>query len=211
MSDAPSVPSASDAGSVAGSIDRFRRLVRIPTVSRIDEAQTDWAQFDAFIDALPQLYPATHSALERELVGGHSMLYRWAGSEDGPPTVLMAHYDVVPATDEGWSHPPFSAEIVDDGDGEAIWGRGTLDDKGALVGILEAVEASAAAGFRPRNDVYLSFGHNEETTGGGAIAIVETLEARGIRPALVLDEGGAVVEGVFPGVGKPAAVIGVSE
>jgi len=215
MSDAPSERSATEAdsaaGSMAGSIDRFRRLVRIPTVSRIDEAQTDWGQFDAFIAALPELYPATHAALEREIVGGHSMLYRWAGREDGPPTVLMAHYDVVPATDEGWTCPPFSAEVVDDGDGDVIWGRGTLDDKGALVSILEAVETRAAAGFRPRHDVYLSFGHNEETTGAGAIAIVETLEARGVRPALVLDEGGAVVEGVFPGVSKPAAVIGVSE
>ena len=207
MSDAPSERSASE----ARAIGRFQRLLRIPTVSRTDESQTDWTQFDAFIAALPQLYPATHTALEREIVGGHSMLYRWAGREDGPPTVLMAHYDVVAATDEGWSHPPFSAEIVDDGDGEVIWGRGTLDDKGALVSVLEAVEARAAAGFRPRNDVYLSFGHNEETTGGGAIAIVEALEARGVRPAFVLDEGGAVVEGVFPGVVKPAAVIGVSE
>ena len=207
MSDGRSDRSANE----SRSIGRLQRLVRIPTVSQIDESQTDWARFDDFIATLPELYPVLHEVLEREIVGGHSLLYRWAGREDGPPTVLMAHYDVVPASGEGWLHPPFAAEIVGDEAGDLIWGRGTLDDKGALVSILEAVEARAAAGFRPRHDVYLSFGHNEETTGGGAVAVVETLERRGIRPSLVLDEGGAVVEGVFPGVAKPSAVIGVSE
>ncbi|GAB3606833.1 M20 family peptidase [Conyzicola nivalis] len=197
------------------SLARFRALVRIPTVSRLDGSQTDLAQFDLFVNTLPELYPALHGALEREFVDGHSMLYRWAGSEpDGDPTVLMAHYDVVPAAEEGWTLPPFAAEIVTGGGahgGDLLWGRGTLDDKGALVSILEAVEARVLEGFRPRHDVYLSFGHNEETTGAGAAAIVDELERRGIRPALVLDEGGAVVEGIFPGVAKPSAVVGVSE
>ena len=97
------------------------------------------------------------------------------------------------------------------GSGQIVWGRGTIDDKGALVAILEAVDALIESGFTPRHDVYLSFGHNEETSGGGALAAVATLRQRGIRPALVLDEGGAVVDGIFPGVAKPAAMIGVSE
>jgi len=192
-------------------LERFRTLLRIPTVSRLDASETDWAQFDRFVEALPALYPALHAELEREIVAGHSLLYRWKGTHDGPPTVLMAHYDVVPATTAGWAHPPFAAEIVGEGDGAVVWGRGTLDDKGALVSVLEAVEARVRDGFRPRDDVYLSFGHDEETTGGGATAVVALLAARGIRPALVLDEGGAVVEGVFPGVEAPAAVVGVSE
>jgi carboxypeptidase PM20D1 len=192
-------------------LSRFQTLLSIPTVSRLDESETDWAAFDRFVETLPALYPAMHAVLEREIVAGHSLLYRWAGTGGGDPTVLMAHYDVVPAPAEGWTRPPFAAEIVGDGEAAVVWGRGTLDDKGALVSVLEAVEARVAEGFRPRNDVYLSFGHNEETTGSGAVAVVALLEARGIRPALVLDEGGAVVEGVFPGVSVPAAVVGVSE
>jgi len=190
---------------------RFQALLRLPTVSRIDESSTDWAVFDDFIATLPRLYPALHAVLEREIVAGHSLLYRWAGSEAGEPTVLMAHYDVVPADGEGWTHPPFAAELVGEGADRLVWGRGTLDDKGALAAVLEAVEARVLAGHRPRHDVYLSFGHNEETSGAGAHAIVETLRERGIRPALVVDEGGAVVENVFPGVTRPSAVIGVSE
>jgi carboxypeptidase PM20D1 len=123
----------------------------------------------------------------------------------------MAHYDVVPATDEGWQHPPFGAEVTGEGDARVLWSRGTLDDKGALVAILEAVEALVLDGFTPANDVYLSFGHDEETVGSGAQAIVAALKERGVRPALIVDEGGAVVEGIFPGVTKPIAVVGVSE
>lgn len=201
--------SAGDADDAAA-LERFRTLLRIPTVSRSDVDATDRPAFDRFVAALPELYPALHGVLEREL-HGHSMLYRWRGAGDGPPTVLMAHYDVVPATDDGWEHPPFGAELTGSGRDQVLWSRGTLDDKGALVAILEAVDALVAAGHTPTADVYLSFGHDEETAGSGAKAIVASLAERGVRPALVLDEGGAIVEGIFPGVAKPIAVVGVSE
>ncbi len=191
-------------------IDRFRTLLRIPTMSRNAVEQTDWEAFDTFIATLPELYQHLHAALEREQ-HGHSLLYRWRGAGDGAPTVLMAHYDVVPATDDGWEHPPFGAELTGTGDARVLWSRGTLDDKGALVAILEAVDALVAAGHTPAADVYLSFGHDEETVGSGVKTIVASLADRGVRPALVLDEGGAVVEGIFPGVAKPIAVVGVSE
>jgi len=195
----------------AAAIERFRSLLKLSTISHADESQTDWAVFDRFIERVQSLYPALHAVLDRELVAGHSLLYRWRGAGTDDPTVLMAHYDVVPATDEGWDHPPFAATIVGADAEEVIWGRGTLDDKGALVSVLEAVERLVVAGFTPANDVYLSFGHNEETAGNGAEAAVAVLAGRGIRPALVIDEGGAIVEGAFPGVTKPVAVVGVSE
>ena len=192
-------------------VAHLQALVRLATISRLDSSGTDWAPFDALISLLPELYPATHTALSRELVNGHSMLYRWPGRTDGPPTVLMAHYDVVPATDEGWTHPPFAAELVGEGEDQLVWGRGTLDDKGSLTCILEAVEAQVMVGHRPETDIYLSFGHDEETEGSGARGIVELLVSRRIRPSLVIDEGGAVVEDIFPGVSGSIAVVGVSE
>ncbi|CAN5174653.1 M20 family peptidase [soil metagenome] len=200
----------------ARALDRFRQLLRIPTISLAagnEPAMTDaaWAPFDSFISSLERLYPVLHATLERERVAGHSLLYRWPGRTGGDPVVLMAHYDVVPAADEGWTHPPFAAVIEGEGDDAVIWGRGTLDDKGALVATLEAVDRLVAEGFTPEHDLYLSFGHNEETYGVGAISIVDLLEARGIHPRLVIDEGGAIVEGIFPGVSDPIAVVGVSE
>lgn len=192
-------------------VDRFRELLRIPTVSHADEAEVDWARFDEFGAALERLYPATHRTLEREVVDGHSLLYRWAGAGAGDPLVLMAHIDVVPIVEAEWEHPPFGADVVGEGADAAIHARGAIDDKGSLVAILEAIEQLAVEGFTPASDVYLSFGHNEETAGGGAQAIVDVLRERGIRPALVLDEGGAVVDGVIPGVTVPTAMVGVAE
>jgi carboxypeptidase PM20D1 len=189
-------------------------LLRIPTVSRIAVEETDWAAFDDFAAALPALYPLLHDTLEREHHGdgGHALLYRWRGVDGGAaPAVLLAHYDVVPATAEGWEHPPFAAELTGSGDDRLLWARGTLDDKGAVVAVLEAVEGLLADGFTPEHDVYLSFGHDEETAGSGARAIVTGLQERGVHPAIVVDEGGAVVEKIFPGVRKPIAVVGVTE
>lgn len=194
-----------------GAVARFQELVRIPTISRMDESTIDWRHFLEFIATLERLYPLVHAHLDRELVDGHSLLFRWSGASSGDPIVLMAHYDVVAATDDGWDHPPFGADLTGEGEDRLIWGRGTLDDKGAMVAILEAVEGLLADGFAPARDIHLSFGHNEETTGAGAAAIVEVLAGRGVRPALVLDEGGAIASDAFPGQTTPIAIVGVAE
>lgn len=189
----------------------LQELLRIPTISRLDPAQTRWEHFDSFIAAVERLYPLVHARLGREIVGGHTLLFRWPGRSAESSAVLMAHYDVVAAEDEGWEHPPFAAEVTGEGAQRLIWGRGTLDDKGAVAAILEAAEGALAAGYVPQHDLYLSFGHDEETAGTGAQAVVALFESRGIRPSLVLDEGGAIVKGAFPGVPGPVAAIGVSE
>ncbi len=189
----------------------LQELVRIPTISRLEASETDWAQFDTFLETLAALYPVIHSTLEREVVAGHSLLFRWPGRSAARPSVLMAHYDVVAATDDGWEHPPFAADVTGDGEEQIIWGRGTVDNKGAIAAILEAVEGQLTMGRTPFNDIYLSFGHDEEAHGSGALAIVGLLAGRGVRPGLVLDHGGAIVQGAFPGVKAPVAAVGVSE
>ena len=192
-------------------VERLRALIRIPTVSRQLPEVADESQFAAFRALLASLYPLTHERLELEVVGGGTLLFRWPGQDTGAPNVLMAHYDVVPADEAGWTHPPFAAELAGDGEERRVWGRGAIDDKGMLAVILEAVEGALADGFQPAADLYLSLGHNEETAGDGAADVVALLKARGVRPALVIDEGGAVVEGVFPGIDAPIAVVGVTE
>lgn len=190
---------------------RFRELLQIPTVSYTDESLIDWSAFDDFVAALARLYPRMHEVLQREVVDGHSLLFRWAGADAADPTVLMAHLDVVPVVEAEWEHPPFAAEVIGEGEDAAVYARGAIDDNGSLVAICEAVEQLVADGFAPAHDVYLSFGHNEETAGGGARAIVALLQERGIRPGLVIDEGGAVVTGAIPGVTVPTAMVGVAE
>lgn len=192
-------------------VERFRELLAIPTISRMNDEGVDWERFDEFIATLARTYPLTHGALTVDRVGGHGLLLRWKGIGDGAASCLMAHYDVVAATDEGWEHPPFGAVVTGEGEDRVLWGRGSIDDKGAVIAILEAVEMLVAEGYTPAADLYLFFGCNEETTGTAAEAAVEELLRRGIRLRMVVDEGGAIVENAFPGVSVPLALVGVSE
>ncbi len=192
-------------------VERFRELLAIPTVSHVDPALTDTARFDEFHAALARLYPLAHQHLDCEVVAGHSLLYRWRGSTTAAPLLLLAHQDVVDTAGQRWTRDPFAAVVEGEGAQATLYARGAIDDKGALVAIMEAVEESLADGVVPRTDVWLAFGHDEETLGAGARAMAAILAERGIRPALVLDEGGAVVEGALPGVAAPTAMIGVAE
>lgn len=186
----------------------LRALVRLPTVSHRDPADADPALFDALLDELARRFPLTHRHLEVVRVREHGLLLRWAGRADERPVVLMAHLDVVPVDEAApWTHPAFEG-VVDAGH---LWGRGTLDDKSCVVAICSAVERLLARGFTPAQDVWLSFGCDEEVMGAAAVAAVDELERRGVRPWFVLDEGGAVAHGAFPGVTAPVAVIGVTE
>jgi carboxypeptidase PM20D1 len=189
-------------------IGKLQALVRIPTVSRPDEAAIDTAAFEAFHDELAGQFPLLHDALEQHRVGVHGLLFRWAGRDTERPVVLMAHQDVVPVDESApWQHPAFGAEVHDG----AIWGRGTLDDKGALVAICEAVETLLTEGFVPTHDVWLSFGAREEVSGPDARLAADALRERGVRPWFVLDEGGAIAHQAFPGIDPPLGVIGVAE
>lgn len=187
--------------------EHFQQLLRCKTVSYIDETQTNEEEFARFEALLPTLYPAVHAVCEKEKIGSRALLYRWKGKTSGGPTVLMAHYDVVPVTESEWKHPPFAAEISEG----MLWGRGTLDTKGTLLSVMEGAETLIQQGFVPECDLYFAFAGDEEVMGHGAQDIVQTLKNRGVHPAMVLDEGGAIVQNVFPGVKEEAALIGIAE
>jgi len=187
--------------------ENLATLVRFATVSDADYDKTDKELFAAYREKLKELYPNVTAASEYRQLGNTAMLFKIKGKSDSAPTVLMSHYDVVPVVEERWEHPPFCGEVHDG----CLWGRGTLDTKITMVGIMESLEDLLAGGFVPENDLYLSFGGDEEVAGISAPAVVDWLEENGVTPALVLDEGGAVVDGVFPGVDKPIAVIGIGE
>ena len=187
--------------------EHLSALVRIPTVSSRIPDEVDVAAFDNLHAALAALYPRVHAELSLEVLPQRALLLRWRGVSDERPVVLMAHQDVVPVVPHEWSGDPFSGEVRDG----SVWGRGTLDDKGALVVLLEAVESLLAEGFRPPYDVWLVLGDDEEIAGTSAQAAVVRLRDLGVRPWMVLDEGGAVVTGAFPGVDAPVAVVGTTE
>ncbi len=191
----------------AGAVQRFSSALRIQTVTYDDPAKLNVQEFQAFQSTLEQSFPLVHAHLSREIVSGHSLLYRWQGQKDDSPVVVMGHFDVVPADATTWKHPPFSGEIVNG----YVWGRGTLDDKSNVTAELEAVEFLLQKGFNPPQTIYLAFGHDEEGGGKGAAAIVDLLSSRGVKPDMVLDEGGAILDAMVPGVRVPVAMIGTSE
>ncbi|MBQ7936560.1 MAG: M20/M25/M40 family metallo-hydrolase [Clostridia bacterium] len=185
----------------------LQALVRCRTVSDKDPAKEDEGEFEKLVNLLPELFPNVYKTCTLYRPDRRALLFHWKDREEGDPTVLMAHYDVVSVVEENWKKPAFEG-IIEDG---VLWGRGTLDTKGTFNGVLQAAETLIAKGFVPQKDIYLAFGGDEEINGNGAPATVQWFEERGIRPAMVVDEGGAVVENVFPGVKRACAVVGTAE
>ena len=185
----------------------LQALVKCKTISRFNhEGEVD-EEFEKLVAMLPDMYPHVYEKCEFRRFPDRGLLYKWEGKNHDKPSVFMAHYDVVPVNEDDWKKPPFDG-IIEDG---VLWGRGTLDTKATFSGALFSANHLIAEGFVPENDVYLAFSGCEEVNGLGARHIVDYFEENGINPELVLDEGGAVVEGAFPGLKGACAVIGIAE
>lgn len=189
------------------SIKALQELIKCKTVSYYDSSIEDDNEFKKLISLLPSLYPNVFKVCEFNQLPDRALLFKWAGKDKGKPTVLMAHYDVVPVEEQSWEKPPFDA-IIEDG---VLWGRGSLDTKVTFNGVLFAANTLINEGYVPENDIYFAFSGGEEVNGNGAVNIVNYFKENGIEPALVVDEGGAVVENVFPGVKAPCAMVGIAE
>ena len=190
-----------------GATAALAELIKCKTISYSDHSLEDDAEFEKLIAKLPGLYPEVFKVCDFQQLPHRGLLFKWPGKAAGDPAILMAHYDVVPVNEENWEKPAFEA-IIEDG---VMWGRGTLDTKVTFNGCLFAANHLIADGFVPEHDVYFAFSGGEEVNGKGAPTIVDWFEQNGITPAMVVDEGGAVVENVFPGVKQPCGLIGIGE
>ena len=196
----------------AGAAMRLGEAVRLRTISSRDDAAQSVDQFKQLHALLQSRFPKTHALLKREVVGDLNLLYTWQGSDpSADPILLMAHQDVVPiapGTEGDWQAAPFGGEIKDG----FVWGRGSWDDKGNLMSQMEAVEILVASGFKPQRTIYLAYGADEEVGGlRGAAKIAAVLKERKVHLDFVVDEGLLVLDGILPGLSKPAALIGVAE
>lgn len=190
-------------------IKKLQQSIKIKTISYQEESLRDVKEFQKFIDFVKKEFPLVHKNLQLTLINKFTLLYLWKGQrEDLKPVVLMGHYDVVPVNEKEWTVPPFDGKIIDN----YLYGRGSIDDKITVIGILQAVEYLLSKGFQPQRSIYLSFGHDEEIGGiEGAEAVVSYLQKNQIYPEFVMDEGGAITINMVPGVSKPVATIGISE
>lgn len=198
-------------------VDRFvnnlSKAIQIPTICNVDESLVDWSKFDEFHAFLKEAYPLIHEKLEYEVVSTRSLIYHWKSEHpEKEPIALLGHQDVVPVTpgtEDDWEYPAFSGEVADG----FVWGRGAIDMKNHLIGVMEAVETLLEEGYVPERDVYLCFGHNEEVMAEGELCganvMMEWFKERGIKLDSVIDEGGAilsvkvdkVIDGHLAGVG----------
>jgi Gly-Xaa carboxypeptidase len=195
-------------------IERLSGAVKVPTQSYDDMGDigkdSRWEIFYDFAVYLEKTFPLVHATMQLEKVNTHGLLYTWAGKDASlKPNLLMAHQDVVPVPDstvDSWTYPPFDGHF----DGKFVWGRGASDCKNQLIGILSAVEALIAANFEPQRTLILSFGFDEEISGGqGANHLADyLLKKLGHNSiAAIVDEGAVNIESwganfAVPGVGE---------
>ena len=195
---------------VDSAVSRLSDVVQIPTTSY--EGYVDTAAFIAFKSYLDSTFLLVDSLLEKTVVNNFSLTYKWPGKNPKlSPILLMGHIDVVPVENESakaWTYPPYSGKIAD----KYIWGRGTLDDKVSILGILEAITVLLKEEYQPERTIYLAFGHDEEISGfNGAKAIARMFKQQGLQFEYVLDEGMVIIEDALPGLDKPVALIGNAE
>lgn len=200
-----------------GAVQRMSRVLTFQTVSDPDVAQhlVDPAQFRALDAYLAQAYAKVWERLQVEKLGdgGHSYLITWRGSRaELRPALFISHVDVVPVspgTEQDWTYPPFSGAVADG----YIWGRGALDVKSGVVGLLEAASALLAEGYQPARTLMFAFGQDEESGGfAGAAHIAGKLAAQGQQLEFIWDEGGTIYrDGLFPLTKLPVALVATAE
>ncbi len=193
-------------------VQRFSKALTIRTVSYDERSNFDADSFIKFQQFLKSAYPLVNENATLTIVNDYSLVYHLPGSNPSlQPVLFMGHMDVVPIeeiTRGEWTYPPFSGTVADG----IIWGRGSVDDKFTVIALMEAMELLLAEGVQPERAVYFAFGHDEEVGGkDGAASIAKYFQDLGIAFDYVMDEGGAITEGMMEGIDQPVAVIGVSE
>ena len=184
--------------------EKLAQMVRCETISSRDHM--DLTKFEKFHSVLAELFPNVHANCEKHVFDG-SLLFKWSGRGEADPIILMSHQDVVEAGGK-WAHEPFSGDIDEEG---RVWGRGTVDTKASLLCSFTALEELMESGFVPAGDVYIASSCTEESSGPGAPATVAYLKEQGVKPSLVLDEGGMILEAPIAGVKGLYAMVGVVE
>ncbi|KAH8699845.1 hypothetical protein BGZ61DRAFT_351652 [Ilyonectria robusta] len=132
-------------------IERLRKAVAIPSISAEDARRPDVVRMGEFLadelkslGASVELRPLGKQPGKEHLDLPPVVLARY-GSDKSKRTILVyGHYDVQPAEkSDGWATDPFDLTVDEKG---RMFGRGSTDDKGPVLGWLNAIEAHQKAG-----------------------------------------------------------------
>lgn len=186
--------------------EHLSRMLRCETVSVDGDPAPE--KFARFYSLLTELFPSIFRAAEATVIGG-CLVLRWRGSDPAKlPVLFMNHSDTVEAQGE-WKYPPFSGELAEG----KVWGRGALDTKGGLWGMLEAADELAAEGFVPDCDIWFESSCCEEITipGSGAQVVAKVFAEQGLHFSMIIDEGGMILYEPIGGAKATFAMVGVGE
>jgi carboxypeptidase PM20D1 len=149
-------------------LETLKMSLRVKTVSSDSKTWNNSVEFADLHRLLVDRFPLVHSQLQVTVIEKKSLLYRWNGTDPSlPAVILLSHLDLVPAPVDAhnqWDADPFSGDVLND----FVYGRGTLDDKVGVLGILEAAESYLRRGWKPRRTLFFAFGHDEEVEGCSA-------------------------------------------
>lgn len=187
-------------------------MLMIPAIAADKLENFDSETFLKMHKYLEDTFPLIHKTLKKEIINNYGLLYKWTGTgSDKKPFLMMAHMDVVPADErtlDKWKYGPFSGEIAEG----YIWGRGAIDMKGMLAAEMESVEYLLRQGYKPKRDIYIALGFDEERMGSlGAKNMVESLKQRCVSFDFVIDEGGVIADGKEFGIDGKLALVCISE
>ncbi len=190
-------------------LNRLSKFIQIKTVTYNDFSMIDMKEHKKVEGFFKKNFPLCTKTLDFKKLNDFAYIFQWKGRDESKkPVLFMAHFDVVPVQDEGWDYPPFCGEIKNG----HILGRGTLDTKDSLLGILESAEKLISEGFFPESTIYFAFGGDEEIMGlQGAVKIVEYFKSQNINFDWILDEGSIIANNMLSMSDKPLALIGIAE
>lgn len=184
--------------------EKLSKMIQVETVSV--RCELNLHKFEKFQAVLKELFPNVFNTMEAHTFDG-ALLLKWkAKNPKADPILFMSHQDVVEATGD-WKYPPFSGEIKEG----KVWGRGTVDTKGALFCIFQSIEELISEGYEPNVDVYIASSNTEEVAGDGAPKIVKYLSDNNVHLQFLIDEGGMIKSEPLKGAKGRFAMIGTLE
>lgn len=152
-------------------VDLASLLIACPSVT-----PEDGGALDVVASALESIGFTVHSFTTGEAPDGPVRNLFASRGSGGPHFAFAGHTDVVPPGD-GWSSDPFQPEIR----GELLYGRGAVDMKGAIAAVIAA---AAEVREHPGTLSLIITGDEEGAATYGTLALIDWMDARGIRPDL---------------------------
>jgi Cys-Gly metallodipeptidase DUG1 len=160
-------------------IERLRKAVTIPSVSSDTARRPDVVRMAHFLEteltalgASVELRPLGEQPDQPGLDLPPVVLARYGNDKNKRTILVYGHYDVQPAEkSDGWATEPFELSIDESG---RMFGRGSTDDKGPVLGWLNAIEAHQKADVEFPVNLLMCFEGMEEYGSEGLDDLIDS-------------------------------------